>query len=207
MSKTPVKQLTEYFSSPFNTVLHRVGSGNELSLQRAFYNAAAFVFVSVGLGAAIAVYFVLEAFIKPLLWATLCGAFLYPFKKTLSTLVRAWLRSLSDSNTPLAFGVVLLPFQVLNEVSAIVGFLIFGHVWELLTLTMTSFAFYMLYLYQPFYEILLALNSVGVFLYRTLDYFCSPIWVRLKVYSVSSKYDLGLLNIVYVVPGTVAQEY
>ena len=172
MSKTPVKQLSEYFSTPLN----------DFNLQGAFYNAAAFVFVSLGIGAAVAAYFVLEAFIKPLLWAALCGAFLYPFKKTLSSSVRSWLRSLSDSNTPLVIGVALLPFHVLNEVSTIVGFFIFGHVLELLTLIVTSFALYLLYLYQPFYDICLVQNSAGLFLYQTLDYFCNPTWVSIKYY-------------------------
>ena len=139
MSEKPVRQFSDYFRTPLNAVLQGQ-SGNELNLQGAFYNVAAFVFVSVGLGAAVAAYFVLEAFIKPLLWASLCGAFLYPFKNTLSMSVRSWLRSLSDSSTPLAVGFVLLPFHVLNEASAIIGSLIFGHVWELLSLITTSFS-------------------------------------------------------------------
>ncbi|XP_028399492.1 transmembrane protein 245-like [Dendronephthya gigantea] len=175
MSKTPVRQLTEYFSTPLSAVLQ--GSENDVNLQGAFYNVAAFLFISVGLGAAVAAYFVLEAFIKPLLWAVLCGAFLYPFKKTLSTLVCSWLRSLSDYNTPLVVGVTLLPFQILNEVSAVVGFFIFDHIWELISLTLTSFGVYLLYLYQPFYEMFIMINGMGTFLYQTLDYFSNPVWV------------------------------
>jgi hypothetical protein len=176
MSKTPVRQLTEYFSTPLSAVLQ--GSENDVNLQSAFYNVAAFLFISVGLGAAVAAYFVLEAFIKPLLWAVLCGAFLYPFKKTLSTFVCTWLRSLSDCNTPLVMGVALLPFQILNEVSAIVGFFIFDHIWELISLTLTSFGLYLLYLYQPFYEIFMIINGMGMFVYQALDYFSNPVWVR-----------------------------
>lgn len=175
MSKTPVRQLTEYFSTPLSAVLQ--GSENDVNLQSAFYNVAAFLFISVGLGAAVAAYFVLEAFIKPLLWAVLCGAFLYPFKKTLSTFVCTWLRSLSDCNTPLVMGVALLPFQILNEVSAIVGFFIFDHIWELISLTLTSFGLYLLYLYQPFYEIFMIINGMGMFVYQALDYFSNPVWV------------------------------
>ena len=176
MSKTPVRQLTEYFSTPLSAVLP--GSENDVSLQGAVYNVAAFLFVAVGLGAAVAAYFVLEAFVKPLLWAVLCGAFLYPFKKTLSALICTWLRSLSDTNTPLVMGIALLPFQILNEVSAIVGFFIFDHIWELVSLTLTSFGVYLLYVYQPFYEMLTVINGMAMFLYQALDYFSNPIWVR-----------------------------
>ena len=176
MSKTPVRQLTEYFSTPLSAVLP--GSENDVNLQGAVYNVAAFLFVSVGLGAAVAAYFVLEAFIKPLLWAVLCGAFLYPFKKTLSTFVCTWLRSLSESNTPLVMGFAFLPFQILNEVGTIVGFFIFNHIWELISLTLTSFGLYLLYLYQPFYQIFMVINGMGMFLYEALDYFSNPLWVR-----------------------------
>ena len=179
MSKTPVRQLTEYFSTPLSAVLQ--GSENDLSLQSAVYNVAAFLFVSVGFGAAVAAYFVLEAFIKPLLWAVLCGAFLYPFKKTLSAFVCTWLRSLSDSNTPLVMGVALLPFKILNEVSAVVGFFIFDHIWELISVILTSFGLYLLYLYQPFYEMLTVINGMGMFVYQALDYFSNPVWVRKSV--------------------------
>lgn len=175
--KTTVRQLTEYFSTPLSAVLQ--GSDNdEQNLHSAFYNVAAFLFVSIGLGAAVAVYFVLEAFIKPLLWAVLCGAFLYPFKKTLSRFICTWLRSLSDCNTPLVIGVALLPLQILNEVSAIVGFFIFEHIRELISLTLASFGLYLFCLYQPFYEMIDIINGTGMFLYQALDYFSNPVWVR-----------------------------
>lgn len=179
MSRTPVRQLTEYFSTPLSAVLQ--GSENDVNLQGAVYNVAAFLFVSVGLGAAVAAYFVLEAFIKPLLWAVLCGAFLYPFKKKLSTFVCTWLRSLGDSNTPLVMGFALLPFQILNELGTIVGFFIFNHIWELISLTLTSFGLYLLYLYQLFYQIFVVVNGMGMFLYEALDYFSNPLWVRKKL--------------------------
>lgn len=183
--RSPVRQITRYFSTPLTTVLR--DSKSDVHLQNAFYNVAAFSFIFVGLGAAVAVYFVLEAFVKPLLWAVLCGAFLFPLKYTLSKLVCSWLRSLRKSNTPLLVGFAILPFQVLNELSAIIGVFIFRHITELLSLTCTSLALYLLYLYQPFNEIFIIVSGIGMFLYQALGYFSNPLWVRLIISVVANQ--------------------
>ena len=87
---------------------HRLASemlaGNEKLLKQAFFNAAANIFVLLAILASIAVFYVLELFLRPLLWATLTGSFLYPFKKAATGCVQNWLNCLSDSGTPLFIG-------------------------------------------------------------------------------------------------------
>lgn len=92
-------------SSPFSAVFTSVGvQQNEKALKLAFYNTAALVFVALSGCTAVGVYYVMEPFLRPLLWAGLCGAFLYPFKWKLTQIVRGFLRSLREFNTPLVVG-------------------------------------------------------------------------------------------------------
>ncbi|XP_033125437.1 transmembrane protein 245-like [Anneissia japonica] len=107
----------EFLQSPLDSVLHILPHGHEKALRHAFYNAAAFVFILILFSAGIAVYFVLEAFIQPLVWAVLCGTVLFPFKHALTKLVQQWLSGLAESGTPLFVGAVALPIQVLDSSS------------------------------------------------------------------------------------------
>nr|XP_032807479.1 transmembrane protein 245-like isoform X1 [Petromyzon marinus] len=65
--------------------------------RQAFRNAGAFVFVGLAGAAAASVCLVLEAFLRPLLWAALCGAFLHPCKRALAGGVRSWLAGLREA--------------------------------------------------------------------------------------------------------------
>uniref|UniRef100_A0A8C4SUX8 Transmembrane protein 245 n=1 Tax=Erpetoichthys calabaricus TaxID=27687 RepID=A0A8C4SUX8_ERPCA len=70
------------------------------NIKQAFYNIGALIFV---------------AFLRPLLWAVLCGTFLHPFKHTLALAVRRWLASLRGTGTPIVLGTLLLPICFINR--------------------------------------------------------------------------------------------
>lgn len=177
--KSPVRQSSLEYLSPFNAVLNSVGADHEKALKQAFYNTIALVFVVAGGAAGVAVYFVLDPFLKPLLWAGLCGAFLHPFKRTMTRIFRGWLKSTSSSNTPLIVGAVMIPFQLVNTVSDVVGGFIAKRIRVIVILALLSPLLYGLFVFRPFLEIFNFFYNIGVTLYDIMDYFSNPIAVRM----------------------------
>ncbi|KAL3212126.1 hypothetical protein MRX96_051901 [Rhipicephalus microplus] len=102
--------------SPFE-FLSLVPQGHEKALKLAVYNTATLVFAAFVSAAGVAVYFILQPFLGPLLWALLFGSVLHPFKRSLCLLLGGWLDALREAGTPLAVGVFCLPFQVVDSVA------------------------------------------------------------------------------------------
>ncbi|XP_071788406.1 transmembrane protein 245-like isoform X2 [Asterias amurensis] len=161
--------------SPFDSVLTTfLPQGHEKALKQAFYNAATVLFIVLFCGAAVAVYFVLEIFLKPLLWAVLCGTALYPFKYTLTSYVSGWLQGLESSGTPLVVGTIAIPLSLLNFASEQLGRLI-SHRFTLLMAV--SFGLPFSYLaYQCLDYVVTFMLGVFYVLYEGLGYF-STLWV------------------------------
>ncbi|XP_066300209.1 transmembrane protein 245-like isoform X1 [Branchiostoma lanceolatum] len=162
--------------SPLHSMLHFFPQGHEKPLKQAFYNTAANLFILFAIGAAVAVYFVLEAFLRPLLWAVLCGTFLYPFKYQITNFVQGWLQSLSDSDTPLAVGVAILPLTAVNYSANLLGGLA-SRKWKLiLGVAFGMPAVYFVYYFGPLEKMLHAVQGSIHAVYHMLGYF-SAVWV------------------------------
>ena len=169
----------DYFASPFNVVFGSAGPQHEKALKHAFYNTAALVFVILSGVIAVIVYYVLEAFIRPLLWAALCGAFLHPFQRTATSTVRGWLKSLDETDTPFAIGLALAPFKIVNESSEIFGKLLKSNAKFILTLVLLFPIAYYLIVFQPFLQILVSLEKMILTVSAVLEVFQRPLWVCL----------------------------
>ena len=158
-------------SSPFKTVLNSVGPQHEKALKQAFYNTAALIFAflcSIGLVIASRV---LEPFLRPLVWAALCGAFLYPFKRELTLYVNSWLCYLEISETSLTVGTTKLPFTMVDGCSEGLWSIVKKNIKLMVGLLAFFSCAYFLIIYHPFYQIFLVLEAVTAVLLKILGFF------------------------------------
>lgn len=80
-------------------------------LKAALYNVS----VLILLGAIVGVVLVLLPFMKPLFWAFLFGAVLFPAKKKLSNAINNWIDQIESEDVHIMWGVVVSPFNGLEK--------------------------------------------------------------------------------------------
>ncbi|KAJ8307178.1 hypothetical protein KUTeg_015262 [Tegillarca granosa] len=161
------------FRSPFNNVLSSLPQGHDKAFKQALYTTAANLFVLFAFAAAIALYFILEAFLRPLLWAVLCGTFLYPFKRSLTNSLRTWLIGLQKSGTPFIIGVITIPVHTVDKTYETISFEFTKHVKLIFSAICGILCLYFLWHFGPVKLIFSGLQSSFMFVYELLGYFTS----------------------------------
>ncbi|XP_077264780.1 transmembrane protein 245 isoform X1 [Temnothorax americanus] len=114
----------ENVRSPMDNLFNMLSgfsAGQEKALKQGIYNAVALFFLCLVSAAGYGLYIILSPFVKPLIWALLCGSVLFPFKCSLSTTVHSWFAKVEASQTPLVVNVGLLPVHIFDNVSEKVG--------------------------------------------------------------------------------------
>lgn len=140
---------------------------------QAEYNAVTFAVLAALFGITVAVYFVLEPFLHPLLWAVLAGNFLFPFKWSTTSTLRQWLDNLDSSHVPLSVGVLLSPLTSFNYLSWRLDSLIDSYWFHLKFLAVAVISLYLGYqlsVYALLYTALEVLNGVFDSVHSFLSY-------------------------------------
>ncbi|XP_050415394.1 transmembrane protein 245 isoform X2 [Patella vulgata] len=164
---------SEYLS---NVWQQYVPQGHDKPLKQAVYTTISNLFILVAIIALVAVYFILEAFLRPLLWALLCGTFLYPMKRSLTNVIRRWMKGLRSSGTPIAVGIALLPVTVLDSSSNALSDQIQRNFKIIIGIAVGLPVVYLLYHFGPLQHIFGIFNFLLWFLYELIGYF-SSIWI------------------------------
>lgn len=102
------KRATDSFYQIWGNFKQNVSQQSQL--KGAIYNL---VIASV-VASVVAACLVLGPFLRPLLWALLVGAVLFPFKYTLSSSLKSWFDRLEQENTHLLVGIMLVPLESLE---------------------------------------------------------------------------------------------
>ncbi|XP_043255430.1 transmembrane protein 245 isoform X1 [Colletes gigas] len=138
--------------SPMDNLFNMLSSfsaDHEKALKQGIYNAVALFLLCLGSAAGYGLYIILSPFIKPLIWALLCGSVLFPFKYSLTTVVQLWFEKTESSHTPLIINLTLLPIQIVDKVSDSLGSFLWRHVKYVIGIFLLGTMVLGLYHYTP----------------------------------------------------------
>lgn len=144
--------------------------GHEKPLKHALYNALALLLLFLSCAASYALYLILEPFIKPLIWAVLVGSVLHPLKYSLAKKFRDWFKKIDESRTPLVIGLIVIPVNIVNDLSEIIGGKLINNIKIIVGFIFAIIAFHIFYYYTPEFCLYIVWR-LGIFFYTFITFF------------------------------------
>ena len=130
---------------------------------QASFTTAGLVFVFIMGCILLSVYYILEPFLHPLLWAVLVGMVLHPFKHASTSEIHDWLAYLDNSGIPLSLGIVLSPYFLFNWLSQCFENIFFSNWKTIIGLVIGMVAMVIGYVFSlPLYTLRLVQVSSGI---------------------------------------------
>ena len=192
--------------SVYDSVSQLVPARHQKSLKQALSTAAALIICILVLGVALCAFFVLQVFIKPLLWAVLCGTFLFPFKHALQNMIEKWLTQTWNKGIPLVISTVILPLTIFDDFSDWLGSLIENN-WKIVSAFFTTLLSLYFLNYVGVLTVILSASTalinfgyIGTFyIANFIATYAGYVFLGLVLYSLSAYvFALPLLSIISV---------
>ncbi|XP_059481868.1 transmembrane protein 245 isoform X2 [Neocloeon triangulifer] len=175
---------SDYIKSPFEHVFnYLIPQGHEKALRHALYNALALFLLMVCTCVGYAVCCIMEPFMKPLLWALLCGSVLHPFKHSLVIYLKSWFLSNRDNSTPFLVGLAVTPVRMINSFSNLLGNMLYKHLIAILAIFGTTVTTTLAYHYMPRFIIIIA-RVCGSFTLAIINWSVSHLSIWLIICAV-----------------------
>lgn len=158
-------------------MLSGFSAGHEKALKQGVYNAVALFLLCLVSAAGYGLYIILKPFVKPLIWALLCGSVLFPFKYSLTTIVQSWFKKTEMSHTPLIINLMVLPIQIIDRISDSLGSFLWKHIQYIVNTFLLIAVVLGIYHYTPtilsclIWRICLIFNTIFGFFITTCNTF------------------------------------
>ena len=177
------------FASPFDNFFHYVPKEHETAVRHAVYNVLAFAALFVVVLGGYYVVVVLNPFIVPLIWATLTGFVLHPYKTALSTWVREALRRFTLSDTAAAASMLSLLLSSADSSCDFFGNCIFSNLKVIGVFLGVSGTGYFLYYFQ---------SAVLVFLHNLFELDLSSLMEGVSFHHVATLWTSFVISLVFL---------
>ncbi|XP_011498566.1 PREDICTED: transmembrane protein 245 isoform X2 [Ceratosolen solmsi marchali] len=139
--KTPMENLLNMLSG--------LSAGHEKALKQGIYNAVALFLLCLVSAAGYGLCIVLSPFLKPLIWALLCGSVLFPVKSSLTTIVQSWFAATEKSNKLFLLSLSIVPVNIFDKLSEFVGSFLQKYLRYILSIFSSLIGISIVYKYLP----------------------------------------------------------
>ena len=164
---------------------------------QACYNAVAMVFVFITGCVILAVYYVMEPFMQPLLWAVLVGMVLHPFKYICTSEITQWLHSIQNAGSPLSLWAVVTPLVFFNWLSVKLEGIVMANLQPIVKITLGVLVVMVIYLLNLPFHLYWAFQGLWQLFEYASVVIQAPLYLSVSFYVVMLTNNTNVLNTVF----------